>query len=278
MNFSRTKNIEKTLEDFKKEDLYINALKQDIENKKVFIGLRDNAIDIYYGGSKIYTYSKKTFSSHRKFCINADIKDDYISQNILDKINIVTNPIDNYKLIKDNAKKYAGIEDKGISNLFNQDYFSKKDIFLLDIEIALYDEKSKDRIDLLLLDNTNGELKFVEAKDYTNGELWSKENTKPEVTKQIERYNKRLLDNNYYDNILKEYNKYIAILNKAFNLKINKPKKIIKNTSLYMFGFDQNQKNKIQKSLKDDGSLDNINYYFNGDPKKTSIEILFEKS
>lgn len=278
MKFSRTKNIEKLLESLQKEELYIKALKQDIQDKKVFMGLRDNSIDFYYGGSKIYSYSKNIFLSHRKFCINADIKDEYINQDTLNTINIITCPIQNYKLIKDNAKKYGGIEDQGISNLFNQDYFSKKDIFLLDIEIAFYDKESKDRVDILLYDNNNQILKFIEAKDFTNKELWAEKNAQPKVVEQIKRYNDRLLNNDYCNNILKEYKKYIAILNNFFEVEINEPKEIIKYTSLYMFGFDENQKIKIKKLLKDDNSLKDINYYFNGDAKKTNVEILFNKS
>lgn len=277
MKFSRTKNVEKLLESLQKEELYLKALKQDIQDKNVFMGLRDNSIDFYYGGSKIYSYKNKFFS-HKKFCINAETKDEYINQDTLNTINIITCPIQNYKLIKDNAKKYGGIEDKGISYLFNQDYFSKKDIFLLDIEIAFYDTESRDRVDILLYDNKNQILKFIEAKDYTNKELWAEKNAQPKVVEQIKRYNDRLLDSDYYTNILNEYKKYITILNNFFEVEINEPKEIIKNTSLYVFGFDENQKIKINKLLKDDNSLENINYYFNGDPKKTNVEILFNKS
>jgi len=272
MKFNRTKDIENLLVELLKEDLYIKCLEKDVHNGKVFMAFRSSAIDFYYGGSKIYSYSKDKFFSHRKFCINADTKNEYIKQDTLDSINIITCPIQNYALIKDNAKKYGGIEDQGISNLFNQDYFSKQNIFLIDIEIAL----ENGRIDILLYDNNTSTLKFIEAKDYSNKELWSTVGTKPEVVRQIERYNKDLI--NFKNEILNEYTQYILILNKFFNLNITEPKEMAETTSLYVFGFDQNQKNKIEKSLKDDNSLENIKYYFNGDSKKTNIETLFKKS
>jgi hypothetical protein len=44
-----------------------------------------------------------------------------------------------------------------------------------------------------------------------------------------------------------------------------------------MFGFDQTQKSKIEESLKNDNSLENISYYFIGDAKKTNVKTLFAK-
>ena len=117
---------------------------------------------------------------------------------------------------------------------------------------------------------------FIEAKDYSNKELWSSIGTKPKVSGQIEKYNGDLTK--FYIDILEEYKKYILHLNNFFGFKINEPIKIIETTSLYMFGFDQNQKAKIEESLKNDNSLENIKYYFNGDAKKTDVEILFNKS
>jgi len=269
MKFSRTKNIEKLLEELNKQPLYDELLKND---ENVFMALRDNEIHFYYGGSRIYKFTKNGFFSHKEFCINTAEKNEYINQNQLKSVNLITDIVLNYEPIKKNAIKYADIEDKGISNLFKQDYNSNKDIFLLDIEIAL----ENGRIDILLYNNKTQTLKFIEAKDYSNKELWSKIGTKPKVSEQIEKYNDDLTK--FYDDILEEYKKYILHLNNFFGLKINEPIKIIETTSLYMFGFDQNQKAKIEKLLKNDNSLENINYYFNGDAKKINVETLFSKS
>lgn len=271
MAFSRTANIEYLLEKLKKEPLYNEKLKNDND---VFMGLRDNEIHFYYGGSRIYKYTNKGFMSHKEYCINTNETVDYVNQNELCLVNIITDKLLNYEPIKKMAKKYAGLEDKGISKLFKNDYNVTNNVFLLDIEIAL----KSGRIDILLFDNKNKILKFIEAKHYSNKELWSEEGSKPLVIDQINKYNNDLCNDDYNNEILCEYKKYIKILNGFLNLDtpINLPQKIESATSLYVFGFDQNQKIKIEKLLKKDDSLDDIEYYFIGNESTVNIENIFK--
>ena len=46
--------------------------------------------------------------------------------------------------------------------------------------------------------------------------------------------------------------------------------------ALFMFGFDNDQKGKIERLLKEDGSLDGINYYFKGSTKNIDLKTLYE--
>lgn len=272
MEFNRT-NSKKYLDSLQNSDLYKKLLKDD---KDIFMAFRKSEIDFYYKGSRIYKYTSKGFSSHKKYSLNTVYKNDILLDDLSkNKIEIIKDILENHEYIKKNGKEKSKKEDKGISNLYSQDYFSQNEIFLLDIEIALYDNESKDRIDLLLYDNKNCVLKFIEAKDYSNKELWSKEKEIPDVVKQINRYNKRLNDKNIYDKILNEYTKYIEILRNQFNLEINIPKKIEKEVSLYMFGFDNEQKNRINRLLIKNNSLGSIPYYFYGDSSSVKIENLF---
>jgi hypothetical protein len=272
MKFDRTSSS-KLIQKLLKEKLYKEELKND---KDIFMAFRKSEIDFYYKGSRIYKYTSKGFMSHKKYSLNTSVKDDIVLEDLAKgKVDIISDLLTNHKHIKINGKEKAKKEDKGISNLYKYDYFSNNDIFLLDVEIALYDDKSKDRIDILLYDNKNATLKFIEAKDYSNKELWAIKGSKPKVIEQINRYSKRLEDKKIYDLVLSEYVKYIKILKTNFNLDINIPKKIEKKVSLYMFGFDQNQKNKIFKLLKDDNSLEDIPYYFLGDASKINVAKLF---
>jgi predicted component of viral defense system (DUF524 family) len=112
---------------------------------------------------------------------------------------------------------------------------------VLDIEIsfkAMEKGKKQDRIDILLYDTKNCILKFVEAKHFTNTEIWSK--SKPKVIKQLERYEKQIATKE--KEIINAYTKYIAAINEIFKLKIQPPQKVEKKVSLLIFGFDQNQK------------------------------------
>lgn len=273
MVFDRTSSP-KLLEKLQDEDLYKKFLKKDNE---VFMALRKNEIDFYYKGARIYAYKlRKGFLSDKKYCFNTHTTKSEIYLQDLNKLSVETNMIKNHKFIKANGKQYSGVEALGVSYLYKQDYKSSKRYILLDVEIALSDENKNDRIDILLYDTIKGELKFVEAKHFSNGDLWSKEGSKPEVVSQINRYNKKI--EKYYDQILKEYQKYVDILNSTFNLNIKIPKSINKEVSLYMFGFDDNQKEKIKTTLESDGSLDGVRHYFRGDPSKIDIKTLFTKA
>lgn len=271
MKFNRTNGVEDLLRKLQSEFLYQNYLSKD---NNVFMAFRSNEIHFYYGGSKLFGYTKNGFESHRKFCFNADINKEYIQLNTLNSISPIMDLGKNYKLIKENAKNYAGIEAMGVSDLYKFNFLTQNDFILLDTEIALYDDGSKDRIDLLLFNIKDKELKFVEAKHFSNGELWAKKDSKPEVIKQIGRYNERLEKHSV--DILNEYQRYVNLINFYFNLNIPIPETICQDVSLFMFGFDNDQKEKIKRLLKEDDSLEGVNYYFKGDTKNINLETLYK--
>ena len=269
MNFNRT-NSEVLLNNLKKEELF-NDLKND---KEVFMALRKNRVDFYYGGSKIFAYSKNGFESHKKFCFNADIDKDYILLDELKDIRAIIDKRKNYSLIKENASKFAGVEGEGVAKLYKFGFFhSKNKYILLDVEISLYKTDEKDRIDLLLFDTHNKELKFIEAKHFSNKELWASESKKPKVVEQIERYNHTIKE--HKEEILKEYKTYVNVLNKYFNLNLPEPKDIYEKTKLLIFGFDNYQKNKIKELLENDGSLNGIEYYLKGNIGNVDIKNIY---
>lgn len=270
MKFDRTKGLDDLLKKLKEEELYKNYLSKDSD---VFMALRSNEIHFYYKGSKLFGYKSQGFESHKKYCFNAAFSGDYIKIDALGSIKPIVDMDANYKLIKENAKNYAGVEAEGISNLYKYNFLTQGDYILLDTEIAFYDDESKDRIDLLVFDTLHKELKFIEAKDFTNGELWAKENASPKVVEQIQRYNTRVANNK--EEILAEYQSYVDLINRHFETSLPKPESICEDVSLFMFGFDNNQKEKIERLLKEDGSLDGIHYYFKGSTKNLDLKTLY---
>lgn len=267
MKFNRTEGVLELINNLKNEPLYNDYLFTDSD---VFMAFRNNEIHFYYGGSKLFGYTKNGFESHKKYCFNPDTNKEYIRINELENIK----PKFDYKLIKENAKNYAGIEALGVSNLYKYNFKLDDNYILLDTEIAFYDAESKDRVDLLLFDKENKELKFIEAKHFSNSELWTQENSKPVVTEQIKRYKNRI--ENCKESILKEYRNYVNLINNSFDLSLPLPEKICTDVSLYMFGFDNDQKEKIKKLLKEDDSLEGINYYFKGDSKNINLATLYK--
>jgi hypothetical protein len=266
--FDRTSS-EKLIEDLKKENIF----KKLVNDKDVFMALRKDEIDFYYSGAKLLGYTNEGFISHKKYCFNADYDKDYIVLNKIEEIKPIVNMEKNLKFIKENAKKFAGVEGSGVGELYKFGVFhSDNRYILLDVEIFV---NEKDRVDILLFDKEEKELKFVEAKHFSNSEIWAEKKKKPQVVEQIERYNKAINDKK--KEILEEYRRYVEILNSYFNLNLPLPEKIYEKTKLLIFGFDSYQLEKINELLKNDGSLDGIEFYTIGNIKNADIGTIYNK-
>jgi hypothetical protein len=145
---------------------------------------------------------------------------------------------------------------------------------VLDIEISLKSQitaKKQDRIDILLFNKNTGELRFIEAKHYTNNEIRS--TTTPKVIAQVQGY--EMLINQHRQQILAAYGNYINIANDMFSLSLPQPVSIKDKVKLWIFGFDSDQqngnlKNNIIPLLKKHG----IKYYALGNPKKINSSNL----
>jgi len=120
-------------------------------------------------------------------------------------------------------------------------------------------------------------LKFVEAKHFSNKDLWS-ENT-PEVIKQIIKYDMQI--KNREKEILSAYKEYIKIMNELFvDIKLNlpEPQKIEPSCGLYVFGFsDDQKKGKLQESLLKNKFFVNRKIYPLGNPMGINAGTLWNK-
>lgn len=259
-----------------KNDTLYTKIKKDIDRGVIFPAVRNRKMCFYCGGSRPFVYDGK-FSTHRKYISLLLSNKDYLSEADLINPRISKSFVDCYEAVIDNCQKYAGLEAQGVSHLYSKYSYANKSnktqgIVVLDIEVAIenededYDNK-QDRIDLLLYSIEEKALKFVEAKHFTNSELWSKENTKPEVANQIERYNRQIEEKSA--EIIAEYGNYINIVNTLFGLQLPIPDKLLPKCGLYIFGFDRDQQTgRFKRLLRDDGSLEGIKHYDKGDPKK----------
>ncbi len=271
--------------DFKRNFGEIDALKNtelftkildDIKKGNVFPAIRNGYMSFYYKGGGLFKYEKGKFSTHIKYAFNPkDNAHDYITEDKIKNISVCTSFANSYSQIKEKCEKFGTIEAEGVSNLYKFNMLNNKDgVLLLDTEIAFYSEKNKDRIDLLLFDIMKKTLVFVEAKHFSNGELWARENSKPQVVGQIERYNKKILEIGT-ERIIEQYSEYVQILNDIFNTSLPFPEKCNDKVGLVIMGYDSYQKQKIDKLLKEDGSLSDINYYNAG--KLDNIKSLYNE-
>ena len=217
-----------------------------------------------------------------------------------------------YQRMKENASLHAGIEAIGVAELYAKNSMaslvSSKSEYggyvVLDIEIAfanqsLSDEmqdedkipniidedkrKRIDRLDILLLDVNSGKLRFVEAKHFTNPELWSKIGTPPKVVAQVKSYVKQVKDADKTAQILAAYKNFLYYLDELFgtNCKCTRPLSLDDTTpvSLWLFGFDANQRDgRLKKLLIDDKSLMDIYYYPSGNVKEVDARGLWRNA
>ena len=185
--------------------------------------------------------------------------------------------------------RYASPEDKCISNICkNGNVISNlpNGYVVLDVEVAFEKEiiesdktiRKQNRIDILLYGIEERQLRFVEAKHFSNGEI--KSITIPDVVKQIKRYDDEI--EKRYDEILDVYTEYIKNLNKIFDEIIDNPIptpiSILPKCGLIIFGFDDDQKNgRLQKNIENKIKEENIRVYSIGQESKIDIKKLYNK-
>ena len=139
------------------------------------------------------------------------------------------------------------------------------------------EDKSQDRIDLLLYHLKKRKLKFYEAKDFTNSEIRAESGKKPKVVSQISRYRKQLDSSVKRAHIIEQYGCYIKIINELFlpDYPIERPTEIDPEPCLLIFGFDDDQrKGRLKKNVETLRSY-GIKVYTKGDMSKVKIEQLW---
>ena len=243
-----------------KANLWINQIENDCRNQKVFMAIRNDKIGFYHNGGLLFRFDESNgFKTHIKYAavIESNVKD-YLSEADLSNSKPITDFESNYKRIKENCSKYSGVEASGVSDIYHKySYFSDNDVVVLDIEVSfksndilVNDELSnkkttQDRIDILLFKKSTKTLQFVEAKHYSNTEIWS--STKPKVIGQIKKYEGQIKQNE--QEIIEQYGNYVNSINNLFQINLPLPEKIDPKVTLLIFGYDRNQFNGRMKEL-----------------------------
>ena len=258
-----------------------DCLKKDRYKSKIFPAVRNGNVCFYYRGGRAFQYDGE-FKTHRKYLtLIKKFKDDYVSERMIQNPKIINNFYDQYKDIKDACKQYQGIESIGVSYLYSNYSFLNldSDIVVLDVEISFKsvsdkEDEKMDRVDILLFSKNEQSLGFVEAKHFSNPELWS--NTTPKCVLQIKRYNDQIKQRS--KEILSQYSKYVQINNQLFGINLPEPSKIQPQCGLYVFGFDANQKKaKIDDTLENTMKNEGIKYYARGDYKNADANTIWKK-
>ncbi len=267
--------IEKKL---RESNLWTHEIKKDCEDQNVFLAIRNNQVDLYHKGGRLFCFDSNGFKTHLKYAsvISAKGKD-YLTESELAGYKLASDFKTNYSRIKENCSNYSGIEASGVSDLYHRhSYLSDSNVVVLDIEVSFesFSESNKqDRIDILLYKKDIQTLQFVEAKHYSNSEIWSK--TTPEVISQIKRYESQIAKRK--TDILSEYSEYVRTLNRIFNITLSEPTDIEDKVTLLIFGFDNDQKNgRLKKLITENPEYSGIKNYSIGNIEQVVTENLWK--
>jgi len=299
MDFSRSIGDE-AIDALKLEPLFArlrqDALLPDVRRRdRVFPALRNNKVDFYHGGGGLFSWSpSRGFATHVKYASVLEAKGDYVTESELAdpaKVRWVRRFIDGYDRIKENCRRYAGVEAAGVAHLYQRAGYAccADDVVVLDIEAAFPKEgdgegarRTTDRIDLVLLHKPSRTLRFVEAKHYSNTELWSAAGSNPAVVSQLTRYRQRLEEPDAEETILKAYGNYAKAMTRLLDLPrelaIPQPETVETEVPLLLFGFDAKQRKRIAELLTGDGSLDGFTMYAVGDVSRCDVSSIWNNA
>lgn len=257
-----------------------NELLPDIkETGEVFPAIRNEVIDFYHKGGRLFSYDKEGFKTHIKYA-SAYKKHpkSYITESMLRGLETIKNFTDGYNRIKENCSLYSGVESQGVSKIYeNYSFASIKSknspIVVLDIEVSfesIDENRLQDRIDVLLFEKEENRLIFCEAKHFSNSEIWAEEAENIKVVKQIKRYASQLKDKQ--DQILAAYSNYIRTIKSLFQIILPEPDKICPIVPLIIFGFDRDQLKGRFRELFREKIGDDITYYPIGNVSAIKLE------
>lgn len=264
--------------------LFREHLSTDIKNGDVFPAIRNGYIDFYCGGGRLFKFEGQKFETHRKYApvLQSTSGDDYLTEDQMRDVKAVISFEEAYSGMKDNCRSYAGEEALGVSAICLRYSFAalkeKAGVVVLDIEVAFSNEGggTPDRMDMLLFNRSTFELRFIEAKHFSNPEIWAQRGRLPKVRKQLERYSRHLSARNQ-DVILEQYRAYISICKGLFDLDLPAPKAIDPAIGLLIFGFDQSQKIRLGEMLAE-GGFNGVPLYCKGEVNTLNAATLWNET
>ncbi len=279
-SFARVAN-QALLDALAAEKLFAERLRPDVLHKdwkrRVFPALRRGRIDFYHGGGKLFSFDSRGFTTHLKYASVLDgVRKAYVSEADLAGATVVGNFCDAYEQIKANCGRYAGVEAKGVADVYQRSSHARcaDDVVALDIEVSLGGEeaawseapaqegkrrgKGQNRVDLVLFHSKKRQLRFYEAKHWSNPELWSAKGKIPRVAAQLRRYNALLGNPTRRDEILTAYASHIDVMNRLFGTNMPEPEAVEEDAVLLVFGYDSSQQGRIRDLLESDGSLSGL--------------------
>jgi hypothetical protein len=258
-------------------------------DRSVFPALRNGYVDFYHCNGVLFRFDGK-FMTHPKYAsVLAYDNKSAVCEDSLKTAKPVLNFLTGYDRMRELCGKYSGEEACGVSAIcckYNYRNSNPGDIVVLDIEVAfrnvskeLADAPARndptiDKIDMLLFNTKIGALRFYEAKHFSNPELSAQKGDQPPVVSQVRRYEAQIKNNR--PEILKQYARYIGVINELLGRTFEVPRSIDDNVPLLVFGFDADQKAGRLKALTSILTGHEVKVYSKGDVKTLDINALWD--
>jgi hypothetical protein len=265
------------IDDLKKAPLFKDFLLRDITDSggDVFPAVRKDEMDFYHKGGLLFSYDTRFETEYHQGIGSFE---------------------EDYERIKENCSlRWKGDERQKVSQLYESlscaKYERSTSVVVLDIEICLKSEGEagktehgrdsqldRDIIDLLLFDTESGLLRFFEAKHYKNDAIRADNRHEPNIVDQMNRYKEQLnTDRNVHNEMLKSYAAHVNIINQVFELEpsLPPPQIIDPTVRLLIFGFDNEQKIKLESEVDRLENEYGLYVYSKGDIKQVDPSALF---
>jgi hypothetical protein len=238
--------------------------KDIVDDPALFIGIRDNYLNVYYQGNSILLLTldrgRLVGKTHYKFLLREKIQGNQYIHSAEGRMKLTQSTLTdlfiqdlgNLPSLMAACIPYAGVEKAGVHDII------KGNRNVVDVEIALTGEKEDElkptalRVDFTALQETpeSIELVFFEAKHFSNKELRANGSQTPRVVGQVQRYEKLVA--RHREDIESSYRRIcenIVALKGIRTPKIvravaqgKKPLLISDEPRLVIFGFDDDQK------------------------------------
>ena len=234
--------------------LFTNRLLPDILTGTVFPAIRGRKIDFYLKGRKLFSFTGQGFKSNIAYLAAFQNRPNgEITEEVFVNLQVCESFEDGNTQIKKNISLYEQPESGGVFKLCKthscfMDNFAGP-IGVLDIELSLEandEERSQDRIDLVLFHCETRQLRFFEVKTFANKEIWPTNGHAP-VVEQIQRYTQQLRQRT--DELLVGYKQYVRLMQRLCGITLPEPDSLDTAVDLLLIGFDTPQLNTIQNVL-----------------------------
>jgi hypothetical protein len=242
------------LNNLTKQSFFQNCLLPDILTGTVFPAIRGKKIDFYFLGRKLCSFNGNTFQANVAYL--AAFKNrpkGEITEDDFRGLKVCESFEDGYTQIKKHVSLFEQPESGGVFKLCKAHSCYRKEfagpIGVLDIELSLEskdEERSQDRIDLVLFHLKEKRLRFFEVKTFENKEIWPTNDHVP-VAQQIQRYKGQLEDRK--STLLDGYKQYVQIMQHLCGSTLPEPISLDTDVDLLLIGFDTNQLKTIKSVL-----------------------------